>query len=155
MFQLTDLDLIALAINDRVCALAGAPPTQSESLQVLHYKVGDYFKPHFDFWEPGFAGHSGAMSEGQRSHTVLVYLNEEGLEGAETDFPRVGIRHRGRKGDALIWRNVDASGRPDRDTLHAGLPPTRGEKWVLSVWLRDRPPPGFGDPRVKAAMEGR
>jgi len=27
------------------------------------------------------------------------------------------------------------------DTLHTGLPPTRGEKWLLSQWMRERPQP--------------
>jgi len=27
------------------------------------------------------------------------------------------------------------------DTLHAGLPPLSGEKWLLSQWLRDRARP--------------
>jgi prolyl 4-hydroxylase len=153
-FHLVDTDLVVQAVNDRVCALAGAPCIQSEIVQVLHYKPGDYFAPHFDFWEPGFGGHVAAMSEGQRAFTVLVYLNHEDLEGGETDFPDVGVRHRGKKGDALMFRNVDAQGQPDRRTVHAGLPPTRGEKWVLSVWIRDRPPLGYDDPRLRAAMAG-
>jgi hypothetical protein len=77
------------------------------------------------------------------------------LEGGETDFPRLGIRHRGRKGDGLMFRNVDAEGRGDYRTLHAGLPPTQGEKWLVSLWIRDRPPAGYGHPRLAAAMEGR
>jgi len=153
-FHLTDTDLLTLAVNDRICALAGVSPTQSETPQVLHYKPGDHFGRHFDFWDPEFSGHAVALKQGQRTHTVLVYLNDENLEGGETDFPLVGLRHRGGKGDALMWRNVDSSGQPDRQTLHAGLPPTRGEKWVLSIWLRDRPPPGHGDAGVVAAMRG-
>jgi hypothetical protein len=27
---------------------------------------------------------------------------------------------------------------PDVKTLHAGLAPTRGEKWLLSQWMRRR-----------------
>jgi hypothetical protein len=50
------------------------------------------------------------------------------------------LRHRARRGDALMFANVDLAGNPDRRTLHAGLPPTRGEKWVLSQWIRDRTP---------------
>ena len=51
--------------------------------------------------------------------------------------------------------NVDAEGTPDPRTLHAGLPPTAGEKWVLSQWVRTRPPPGAGDPRLAAVLTGR
>ncbi|MEI9890695.1 MAG: hypothetical protein WDN45_08980 [Caulobacteraceae bacterium] len=55
-------------------------------------------------------------ANGQRVATALVYLNDEALEGGETDFPQLNLRHRGRKGDALVFFNVDASGRPDRRT---------------------------------------
>ena len=155
-FLLVDTDLVVQAVRDRVCALIDAPAIQSEIVQILHYKPGDYFAPHYDFWDPEFDGHIDALSQqGQRTHTILVYLNHEGLEGGETDFPEVGLRHRGQTGDALIWRNVDLAGRPDRRTVHAGLPPTRGEKWVLSVWIRDRVPSGYDDPRIRAALAFR
>ena len=43
-------------------------------------------------------------------------------------------------GEALFWANVTPDGRPDSSTLHAGLPPTSGEKWTLSQWCRNRAP---------------
>ncbi|MBF8292745.1 MAG: hypothetical protein HW392_1572, partial [Steroidobacteraceae bacterium] len=46
--------------------------------------------------------------------------------------------HKGRRGDALVFANVDDSGAPDYQTVHAGLPPTSGVKWLLSQWVRDR-----------------
>jgi hypothetical protein len=39
-----------------------------------------------------------------------------------------------------MFANVDLVGNPDRSTLHAGLTPTQGEKWLLSQWIRDRTP---------------
>ena len=44
---------------------------------------------------------------GQRIATFLIFLNED-FEGGETDFPKAGISHRRRKGDALFWANVDS-----------------------------------------------
>jgi prolyl 4-hydroxylase len=67
-----------------------------------------------------------------------VYLNDD-YEGGETEFPRIGLRFRGKRGDALMFDNVRPSGALDYDTLHAGLPPTRGEKWLFSQWVRSRP----------------
>jgi hypothetical protein len=154
-FNITDLDLVLLAARERLCALAGLPVVQAEICQVLHYRPGERYSPHFDFFVPESGAHAVTLAErGQRVTTVLVYLNAD-LEGGETDFPRLGVRHRGGTGDALMFRNVDAAGQPDRRTLHAGLPPTRGEKWLLSLWIRDRAPAGFYDPRLRAAMEGR
>lgn len=38
--------------------------------------------------------------------------------------------------------DVTANGTPtigDDDTMHIGLPPTSGEKWVFSQWIREFP----------------
>jgi hypothetical protein len=70
--------------------------------------------------------------------TFLLYLND-GFEGGETEFPLVGVRCKGNKGDALCFWNVLPNGSPDRQTIHAGLPPTQGEKWLLSQWVRNIP----------------
>ena len=75
--------------------------------------------------------------QGQRLVTALIYLND-GFEGGETDFPRLNWRFKGAAGDALIFWNVTASGALEKASLHAGLPPTRGEKWIYSKWVRDR-----------------
>ena len=155
MFRVTDMDLVTEAVCNRVSALAGMPAVNAESLQVLHYRVGEYFAPHVDGWDLTFEGHAATLKTlGQRVFTVLVYLNDD-LEGGETEFLRLGLRHRGRKGDALMFRNVDAAGQTDPRTLHAGRPPSQGEKWLLSLWIRDRAPPENSDPGLNAAMAGR
>jgi prolyl 4-hydroxylase len=150
---LTDMDLVTEAVCNRVCALAGLPAANAESLQVLHYRPGEYFAPHLDCWNPDFEGHVATLQRyGQRVFTVLVYLNDD-LEGGETEFLVLGLRHRGRKGDALMFRNVAEDGLPDPRTLHAGRPPIMGEKWLLSVWIRDRAlPPEDADPGLMAEM---
>jgi hypothetical protein len=153
---LHDGDLMVQAVRERLAAAAGLPVVHMEAPQVLHYTVGQEFVHHVDFFDTAIAGEAVEMAEGgQRVATALLYLNEEGLEGGETDFPRLGFKFRGRKGDALVFFNVDAAGQPDRKTLHAGLPPTGGEKWLLSQWFRDRAAPGFGDPALLAALNGR
>jgi predicted 2-oxoglutarate/Fe(II)-dependent dioxygenase YbiX len=138
---LADLDLVVLALRERLAAAAGLPVMTLNAPQVLHYAVGQRFEPHVDFFDPAIPDQARRIaSVGQRAATVLLYLNEEGLEGGETEFPLAHLRHRGRKGDALVFFNLDAEGRPDRRTVHAGLPPTRGEKWLLSQWIRDGAP---------------
>jgi hypothetical protein len=155
LFRYTDMDLVTEAVANRACAAAGMPAANAEALQVLHYQVGEYFAPHVDFLDPAFAGHAATLkANGQRVFTVLVYLNDD-LDGGETEFLRLGLSHRGRKGDALVFRNVDAQGRPDPRTLHAGRPPTRGEKWLLSIWILDRATPDSRDPGLMAALAGR
>ena len=111
-----------------------------EPSQLLHYSVGESFKPHCDFLDPANPAYRDELARfGQRIATFLIYLNEE-YEGGETSFPEVGLDYRANEGDALFFANVTRDGRPDRKTLHAGLPPIAGEKWVYSQWIRDQLP---------------
>ena len=139
LFDITETDLVLLAIRARICAATGYYAHQLEETNVLHYTVGQRFTRHFDFFDPKAAGFADEVaSKGQRVATFLIYLNE-GFEGAETDFPLLERRFKPRRGGALFFSNVDAAGVPDRKTLHAGLPPVSGEKWLLSQWIRATP----------------
>lgn len=133
-FDLLTTDVVLSLVRARVAAAVGSAPKRLEASQVLHYAVGQRFDLHFDFLNTAAGGFASA-EHGQRVKTVIVYLNDD-FEGGETHFPRLPLNYRGKKGDALIFSNVDAAGLPDRRTLHAGLPPTEGEKWVLSHWVR-------------------
>jgi hypothetical protein len=89
-----------------------------------------------DFLDPSEPGYLQDLREnGQRAATFLLYLNDD-YEGGETEFPNLSWRYKGRKGDALLFWNVNASGAPDPRMLHAGRPPASGEKWIWSQWLR-------------------
>lgn len=139
-FPFFELDLVVAAVRARIAATVGVPAGALEPPQVLHYAPGQMFEPHYDFLdttEPGYA--ADVARRGQRIATFLVYLNS-GYVGGETDFPMAGLRFKGETGEALMFANVDPEGRPDRRTLHAGLPPASGEKWLLSQWIRDRAP---------------
>jgi hypothetical protein len=150
---LGDVDLVVLALRERLAACAGLPAMQMDAPQVLHYAPGESFRHHVDYFDPAIPANAQEIAvNGQRIATALVYLNDEGLQGGETDFPELGIRHRGRRGDALIFFNADARGQPDPRTVHAGLPPSQGEKWLFSQWIRDRVRPGAGDPSLLAAL---
>ncbi len=139
-FNAVDMDVAMEVLRARIAAVSNLPVPIFEPAQILHYRVGEEFKPHFDYMDTQTPGGLREMQRfGQRIATFLLYLNDE-FEGGETEFPRAGIRYRGRKGDALLFGNVDALNRPDPLTLHAGRPPTRGEKWILSQWIRDRTP---------------
>ncbi len=143
-FDLLNIDLVVLLILDRLAAACGGSPGAMEPPHVLHYAVGQQFASHYDFLDPEVAGHVGDLARhGQRTQTLLIYLNE-GFEGGETDFPLLDVRFKGGKGDLLIFANADRDGAPDRRMLHAGLPPTAGEKWVLSQWVRNRLPAARG-----------
>ncbi|HYI46912.1 MAG TPA: 2OG-Fe(II) oxygenase [Allosphingosinicella sp.] len=117
------------ALNRRIAAATGTGVAQGESLQVLRYRPGQEYKPHFDA-VPGEAN--------QRILTMLVYLNQD-YEGGETLFLKTGLSFKGQKGDALLFRNTLADGRADDYSQHAGRPVTAGEKRLASRWIRARP----------------
>jgi hypothetical protein len=138
-FTIFNADVVLSLIRDRIAAASGAPVTHFEIAKLLHYSPGEQFALHADFIEaktPELAHDLAAR--GQRAATFLIYLND-GYEGGATQFPRIDWQYRGGRGDALLFSNVDADGAPDYDTVHAGMPPTAGEKWVLSQWVRARP----------------
>lgn len=132
------MDLPALAIRDRMLTLAGAQSHQSEPLAVLVYQPGQEYRPHFDFIAPdGGRASDDLARRGQRAHTVLVKLNEEHTGGA-TSFPRLDVAWQGRRGDALVFDNLDAAGKGEKASLHAGLPVETGTKILASLWVRER-----------------
>ncbi len=141
-FDLQRMDVVLAVVRERIARAAGLPVPGLEWTQVLHYAVGQTFDWHVDWLDPAVPGYAADLgARGQRIATCLVFLNDD-FEGGETAFEAGGLRHRGRKGDALLWANTLPDGSIDRRTRHAGLPPTKGEKWVLSQWLRGRAPIG-------------
>lgn len=128
-FPVPDRDLLLALLRARIAAITGLAVAAMESPHVLHYSVGEEFRPHFDTPDdpnaPGFY---------PRVLTFLLSLNSD-YEGGETTFPRVNGRWKGRTGTALFFWNVGLDGALDRLTLHAGRPVTRGEKWLLSQWI--------------------
>jgi hypothetical protein len=127
-------------IRSRLSRTIGLPLAHFEMSQVLHYAVGQEFKPHHDYFHPSSAAYNSEMEkQGQRIATQLIYLNED-YEGGETQFPALKIGYQGRVGDALMFFNIDERGEPEPLTLHSGVPPTSGEKWTFSQWIRDRRP---------------
>ena len=137
-------DLLLLTLRARMASAAELPVYAMESTAILHYTVGQEFMPHFDFLDVAKPGHAKDVAgRGQRVLTFLISLNDD-YEGGQTEFPTLGKRWKGRKGSALFFWNVEPDGAIDRRTLHAGLPPTSGEKWLLSQWMRGRPLQGSG-----------
>ena len=137
-FDFADLDLVVTAVRERMALTLNVPPGALEPMQVLHYAPGQTFERHHDYLDVSVPGHAADVARsGQRIITFLIYLNDA-YTGGETDFPLIGLKFKGQLGEALMFANVDLSGAPDRRTLHAGLAPSEGEKWLLSQWVRDR-----------------
>ena len=122
-------DLVIQAINRCIAEATGFPVSAGEPLQVVRYRPGQQFRPHHDAY--GTRGGSN-----KRIATALLYLNAA-FEGGETQFTELGFRVRGGVGDMLVFHNLTAEGEPDLRVMHAGLPVTRGEKWLATRWIRE------------------
>ena len=129
-------DFALRLVQARMARLAGAEFTCAEPLIVLRYAPGEQFHPHRDYLAPSVMA-TRRPEAGNRAATVCVYLNDVEAGGA-TRFPVNGATVPPRAGAGISFRNLRPDGQPDPDSLHAGLPVERGEKWLATLWLRER-----------------
>jgi len=134
-FQRGESDLIS-RIEARMARLLNWPEDHGEGLQVLHYRPGAEYKPHYDYFDPAEPGTPHILSRGgQRVATLLVYLNEP-VCGGGTTFPDAGLEVAPVRGNAVFF-SYDRP-HPTTGTLHGGAPVIEGDKWVATKWLRER-----------------
>ncbi len=137
-FNLVDTDLVLVLAQLRMAACLGVPLRHFEAITVLHYDLGEEITEHYDFIDPNLPDYQQQVAQqGDRVVTFLVYLNDDYGAG-QTAFPRLGIDHKGTRGEAVYFVN-SGNGRADTRTLHAGRPTAGGEKWIVSQFVRDRP----------------
>ncbi|MGQ9724224.1 MAG: 2OG-Fe(II) oxygenase [Tepidimonas sp.] len=123
-------------IEARISRLVHWPVENAEGLQVLRYRPGTEYKPHYDYFDPCAPGTARILERGgQRVATVLIYLNEP-LRGGGTTFPDVGLEVMPQRGHAVFFAYDRPE--PSTQTLHGGARVLAGEKWVATKWLRER-----------------
>jgi prolyl 4-hydroxylase len=133
-FALNELPLVG-RIEQRLAGLLGVPVNHGEGLQILHYLPGQEYEPHYDWFDPEQPGYAAVTAiGGQRIASVVMYLNTP-EQGGGTAFPEIGLTVTARRGSAVYFAYEGG----DRSSLHAGLPVLRGEKWIATKWLRERP----------------
>lgn len=138
-FQPVTKDIALHLVERRLATLAEMPVDHAEPLAVLHYRKGEEYKPHYDYFTPeAMAKEPRLSASGQRLVTTFVYLTDV-ERGGGTDFPRLMKTVEPRRGRALLMHNCDPDRRPYPATLHAGLPVVAGEKWLVTLWFRERP----------------
>ncbi len=123
-------------IEQRIAALLRWPVENGEGLQVLHYRPGAEYKPHYDYFDPAQPGSATILQRGgQRVGTLVVYLNTPEAGGG-TIFPDVQLEVAPVQGHAVFF-SYDCA-HPGTRSLHGGAPVIAGEKWVATKWLRER-----------------
>lgn len=129
-------DLSLRLIQLRLATAAGLPLVNAEPLIVLRYQPGEQYRPHRDYLPPAGPG-LGPAGAGNRARTICAYLNTVG-GGGRTTFPLLGVGVDPVPGHAVVFDNLDPHGAPDPSTLHAGEPVAAGEKWLATLWIRQR-----------------
>jgi prolyl 4-hydroxylase len=123
-------------VEKRLAELLNWPFENGEGLQVLRYRMGAQYVPHYDYFDPAQPGTAKIVQRGgQRVATVVMYLRTPERGGA-TVFPDIGLEVQPVKGSGVFF-SYDRP-HPDTKTLHGGTPVTLGEKYVATKWLREK-----------------
>jgi prolyl 4-hydroxylase len=134
---LNDLDDPTIkSISERIALITKTDIKSQEELQVVKYKTGGFYKPHFDACNKATDDCSRLNKGlGPRYITFIIYLNDN-FEGGETYFPNIDKYVVPKKGKAAIFYNVDKEGEVLPKSLHGGLDVKNGEKWIANKWIR-------------------
>ncbi|AOG25225.1 2OG-Fe(II) oxygenase [Acidovorax sp. RAC01] len=123
-------------IEQRIARLLQWPVENGEGLQVLHYRPGAEYKPHYDYFDPAEPGTPTIVKRGgQRVGTLVMYLNTP-EKGGGTVFPDVHMEVAPQRGNAVFFSYERPH--PSTRTLHGGAPVIAGHKWIATKWLRER-----------------
>lgn len=130
-------DLIADRFKHIVAGVTGLPIDNQETPHLIKYTEGGEYKEHWDYFLKGESYYEQSVAEGgQRVFSSILYLNDN-FEGGETDFPKQDFVVKPKTGSIFTWRNINVDGTVKEDSLHAGLPVTKGIKYILIIWIRE------------------
>jgi len=133
-FQRGENELVQ-RIEARIARLVNWPEENGEGLQILHYRPGAEYKPHYDYFDPAEPGTPTILRRGgQRVATLVMYLGEP-EKGGGTTFPDVNLEVAPKRGHGVFF-SYDRP-HPATRTLHGGAPVLAGEKWIATKWLRE------------------
>jgi len=134
-FRRGENDIIA-RLEQRIARLVNWPIENGEGVQVLNYRPGAEYKPHYDYFDPSAPGTPALLARGgQRVGTLVIYLNNP-AQGGGTSFPDIDLEVGPSQGNAVFFSYERAH--PSTRTLHGGTPVIEGEKWIATKWLRER-----------------
>ena len=122
-------------IHNRIAKELNLELVRGEALQGQLYEPGQYFKPHNDFFT-GPAYDMNCKASGNRTHTLMIYLNED-FKGGGTNFPSLGKQIVPQTGKAIWWYNIK-DGEFQNQYLHEGVTVDEGKKYIVTSWWREK-----------------
>jgi len=125
-------------IERRIAEWTHLPVENGEAYYLLRYNEGEYYKPHTDFFGNDEIGQRYIGDWGNRYATVITYLHTPS-EGGETEFPQISRTIPAKAGDAILFYDLNPDNEGDPYSEHASLPVTKGTKWAMTKWIREKP----------------
>lgn len=116
--------------------ISGLPVENQELLTIIRYKPGQKFNSHYDSFTSSEQLDIENLVGGQRVWTFIVCLREAD-SGGYTHFDLLNESIKLKTGECIFWKNTNDNGEIYQESFHSGLPPERGEKWILSCWIRE------------------
>lgn len=105
------------------------PIENQERWEIIRYREGEHFGPHYDFYPRRRKGND------PRLFSVATTLRAP-LVGGALVFPTAGLRFEPERGKLVMWRNTNLDGTLAKESSHASLPVMAGTKWSLVTWVR-------------------
>jgi hypothetical protein len=130
-------------IVGKVSEFTGYSSDNFERITVHNYKVGQEFKVHQDYFTTfDDPIHTQATEErcrngGNRVSTVIIYLNDV-TSGGETFFPWTATKIKPSCGKIVHFNYNYDYWRSNIKTQHCGMPVLEGEKWIITIWIREQ-----------------
>eukprot|EP00658_Telonema_sp_P-2_P059634 TRINITY_DN4876_c0_g1_i1.p1 TRINITY_DN4876_c0_g1~~TRINITY_DN4876_c0_g1_i1.p1 ORF type:complete len:349 (+),score=55.55 TRINITY_DN4876_c0_g1_i1:214-1260(+) len=119
-------------VQHRIGEVTQTHVSNHESLQVLSYQVGQFYRPHRD------ESDGKESPAGPRIMTFFMYLSDV-EEGGETHFPLIqgGLSVKPKRGSAILWANMRDHDpyKSDSRTLHEARPVEAGTKLAANAWI--------------------
>ena len=129
-------DEIIKKISERIEKKISIDKGHFEDLQVVHYRGGEQYKPHWDACVGEDRCDTFIKKGGDRYATFILYLNDD-FDSGETEFPKLNKKVKPERGKAVLFFNLNDDNKTYKEnSLHAGLPPENGEKWMCNKWIR-------------------
>ncbi|KAL3911945.1 MAG: hypothetical protein SGILL_007081 [Bacillariaceae sp.] len=124
-------DPLAEQVIHRLTNITHIHWNNSESLQLLRYEPGQFYKRHHDYIAEG-----KKRQPGVRILTMYLYLNDVEAGGG-TKFNNLNITVMPKRGRALLWPSVynDRPHTKDKRTDHEALPLEAGAKYGANAWF--------------------
>ena len=109
-----------------------------EDISIVRYRSSEYYREHYDACAT--PKNCNGSDRVYRKATLILYLND-GFEGGETNFPTIKKMVSPKVGKVVMFYDTDHKGIEINESLHAGMPVKRGEKWIATLWIKYLPKP--------------